>query len=101
MGHVDGSKFPSAFPHIMGGYAAGYYGYMWSEVIALDLLSAFGENLLDDNTGRRYRQTILANGGQSEAIDLIESFLGRPSSPEAFFRQLDNSAHTGQPKEPH
>jgi thimet oligopeptidase len=101
MGHVDGSKFPSAFPHIMGGYAAGYYGYMWSEVIALDLLSAFGENLLDDNIGRRYRQTILANGGQREVIDLIESFLGRPSSPEAFFRQLDNSAHTGQPKEPH
>lgn len=90
MGHVAGSKFPSAFSHIMGGYAAGYYGYMWSEVIALDLLSAFNGNLLDRNIGLRYRQTILANGGQGEVIDLIESFLGRPSSPKAFFDQLDS-----------
>lgn len=91
MGHVEGSKFPSAFSHIMGGYAAGYYGYLWSEVIALDLQAAFGSDLLDPTIGTRYRRTILENGGQLEAIDLIESFLGRPSSPKAFFSQLENS----------
>jgi len=33
--------------HIVGGYGAGYYGYMWSEVLALDMLSAYGRNLMD------------------------------------------------------
>lgn len=92
MGHVEGSQFPSAFSHIMGGYAAGYYGYMWSEVIALDLLSAFGDELLNEDIGQHYRHTILENGGQREAIDLVEHFLGRPTSPDAFFDQLSNSA---------
>ena len=42
MGHVDGTAFPGTFEHIASGYAAGYYGYMWAKVIALDLISAFG-----------------------------------------------------------
>ena len=40
LGHVEGTMFPSSFSHIASNYAAGYYGYMWSEVIGLDLLSA-------------------------------------------------------------
>jgi len=38
LGYVEGTEFPGAFGHIAGGYAAGYYGYMWSEVIALDMV---------------------------------------------------------------
>ncbi len=59
-GYVAGTEFPGTFAHLVSGYAAGYYGYMWSEVLALDMLSAFGNNLLDPKVGKRYRDTILA-----------------------------------------
>jgi thimet oligopeptidase len=44
LGHTPGTIFPSSFDHIIRGYAAGYYGYMWSEVLALDMLSLYGEH---------------------------------------------------------
>lgn len=88
MGHVAGTEFPGAFGHITGGYAAGYYGYMWSEVIALDLLSAYGENVMNPEVGRRFRTTILARGGEAPARELVEQFLGRPVSNEAFFAEI-------------
>jgi thimet oligopeptidase len=88
LGHVEGSKFPASFGHVAGGYAAGYYGYMWSEVMALDMLSAYGTNLLDPAVGRRYRDTILAQGGQIPAEQLIKQFLGRAPTPDAFFKEI-------------
>ncbi len=91
LGHVEGSKFPASFGHVAGGYAAGYYGYMWSEVMALDMLSAYGNNLLDPAVGRRYRDTILAQGGQIPAEQLIQQFLGRAPTPEAFFKEITGS----------
>ncbi len=88
LGHVDGTMFPASFAHLAGGYAAGYYGYMWSEVIALDMLSAFGKNLLDAKVGARYRDTILANGGQVPPKELVKKFLGREPNSKAFFAEL-------------
>lgn len=88
LGHVPGTQFPGTFAHIVGGYAAGYYGYMWSEVLALDMLSPFGDNLMDPKVGRRYRDIILANGGQVRPIELVERFLGRKPSPEAFYQEI-------------
>ena len=61
---------PAKFAHIANsGYGAGYYGYMWSEVLALDMLSVFGDNIMNPVVGRRFRDTILAlaNGGQVPA----------------------------------
>ncbi|PYQ59493.1 MAG: hypothetical protein DMF58_11480 [Acidobacteria bacterium] len=55
MGYIERTSFPGTFEHIASGYAAGYYGYMWAKVIALDLLSAFGEDLMNTATGRRFR----------------------------------------------
>ncbi len=88
LGHVRGTMMPAAFTHVMGGYEAGYYGYMWSEVLALDMLSAFHGNLLDPVVGRRYRHTILEPGGSRPPQELVEEFLGRKPSPEAFFAEI-------------
>ncbi len=88
LGYVEGTAFPGSFTHIMGGYAAGYYGYMWSEVLALDMLSKFGDNLMNPSVGRRFRNKILANGGQVPAKILVREFLGRPPDNRAFFAEI-------------
>ena len=88
LGHVEGTMFPASFGHIASNYAAGYYAYMWSEVLALDMLSAFKHDMLDPKVGARYRETILAQGGQAEAMTLVKRFLGREPSREAFFQEI-------------
>jgi thimet oligopeptidase len=88
LGYVEGTSFPSAFSHIASNYAAGYYGYMWSEVIALDMLSPFKKDMLDPRVGVRYRDTILAQGGQEDEMELVRRFLGREPSNEAFFAEI-------------
>jgi len=88
MGHVEGTSFPGTFEHIASGYAAGYYGYMWAKVIALDLIAAFGTDLMNTSTGRRFRDLILSRGSEEPARDLVERFLGRPVSSEAFFQEI-------------
>lgn len=88
LGYVEQTMFPAGFGHITGGYAAGYYGYLWSETIAVDMLSVFGDDLMSPATGKRFRDQILARGGEVPARELVERFLGRPASPEAFVREL-------------
>jgi thimet oligopeptidase len=88
MGYVDGTSFPGTFEHIASGYAAGYYGYMWAKVIALDLVSAFGADLMNGEVGRRFRELILSRGSEEPARDLVERFLGRAVSSDAFFRMI-------------
>jgi thimet oligopeptidase len=88
MGHVEGTSFPGTFEHIASGYAAGYYGYMWAKVIALDLIATFGEDLMNTSIGRRFRDLILSRGSEEPARDLVERFLGRAVSSEAFFREI-------------
>ncbi|HEX8151939.1 MAG TPA: M3 family metallopeptidase [Thermoanaerobaculia bacterium] len=91
MGYVEGTAFPGTFEHIAAGYAAGYYGYMWAKVIALDLLSAFGEDVMNAETGRRFREVILSRGSEEPARDLVERFLGRPVASDAFFAHIRGS----------
>ncbi|HEY0372844.1 MAG TPA: M3 family metallopeptidase [Thermoanaerobaculia bacterium] len=88
LGYVPGTEFPGTFGHIVGGYAAGYYGYMWSEVIGKDMLSAWGGNILDTNVGMRFRKQVLARGGEQNAKVVVEEFLGRPVNSKAFFDEL-------------
>jgi thimet oligopeptidase len=88
MGHVDGTSFPGTFEHIASGYAAGYYGYMWAKVIALDLISAFGTDIMNGEVGRRFREMILSRGSEEPARELVERFLGRAVSSEAFFEEI-------------
>lgn len=88
LGHVPGSMFPAGFEHIAGGYAAGYYGYLWSLVLAEDLRTAFAADRLSPAVGQRYRATVLQNGGQVAPGELLQRFLGRPNDSRAFFKAL-------------
>lgn len=88
LGHVEGALFPASFSHLLGGYAAGYYGYMWAQVLALDMLAGFNGNLLDPAAGRRYRKEILEKGGERPPQELVEAFLGRKPNGKAFFAEI-------------
>jgi thimet oligopeptidase len=88
LGHVPGSMFPAGFSHVATGYGAGYYGYLWSEVLAADMRTAFAKDRLDPVVGQRYRRTILANGSQVRPDELVRRFVGRDSNARAFFMEL-------------
>ena len=73
----------------MGGYDAGYYGYLWSKVFGDDMYSRFqSEGILNPSVGRAYRSVILEQGGSKDADTLLLEFLGRPPSNEAFLANL-------------
>lgn len=88
LGYVEGTEFPGTFEHIASGYAAGYYGYMWAKVIALDLLTAFGADIMSSEVGRRFREVILSRGSEEPAKEIVERFLGRPVASDAFFDHI-------------
>lgn len=88
LGHVPQTMFPASFEHIAGGYAAGYYSYLWSLVLAEDLRTAFAADRLDPVVARRYRETVLENGAQVAPGELVQRFLGRPANSQAFFKVL-------------
>jgi len=86
------NRFPNTFSHIFGGgYAAGYYSYKWAEVLSADAYSKFEEmreagGVLDVETGRRFRDEILAVGGSRPAAESFRAFRGREPSVEALLR---------------
>ena len=86
------SRFLCSFQHIFaGGYSAGYYSYKWAEVLSADAFGAFEEAGLDDEksvaaTGRRFRDTILAQGGSRHPMDIFRDFRGREPDPDALLR---------------
>ncbi len=86
---AEESLGPASFGHLMGGYDAGYYGYLWSKVYAQDLYTRFvREGALNPRAGRAYRDTILAPGATEEPDTLLQRFLGRPLSYDAFFAEM-------------
>lgn len=90
--YLEGTHMFASFGHL-GGYSSAYYTYMWSLVIAKDLFSAFGgeqgDDLFDPEVAGRYRDRVLARGGEADAADLVADFLGRPYSFDAYAAWLD------------
>jgi thimet oligopeptidase len=90
-GYVPDTHFQASFGHLEG-YSSGYYTYMWSLVIAKDMFSAFDQdNLFDAGVAERYRDRVLAAGGSKDAADLVENFLGRPYTFDAFEAWLNRA----------
>ena len=89
---ISGNSFPATFGHLMGGYDAGYYSYLWSNIYALDCFSQFqAEGLANASVGARYRGTILSQGDLKDGGELLREFLGREPNSDAFFRMLNIS----------
>ncbi len=71
------------FSHIMGGYSAGYYSYIWSEVLDADTVEWFKENGgMTRENGQHFRDTLLSRGGSAEALSLFRDFAGREPNVE-------------------
>jgi thimet oligopeptidase len=87
---VEGTSFHTNFGHL-NGYSALYYTYMWSLVIAKDMLTPFHKNgLMNKEYTFKYRDLILAKGGTKDAADLVKDFLGREFNFKAFEDYLLN-----------
>ncbi|HAB38792.1 MAG TPA: oligopeptidase A, partial [Rhodobacteraceae bacterium] len=82
------NRFQNGFGHIFaGGYAAGYYSYLWAEVLSADAFSLFEEQgIFDQATGDKFRAAILEKGGSDDAMNLFVQFRGREPSNEALLR---------------
>ncbi|HJR11349.1 MAG TPA: M3 family metallopeptidase [Rhodanobacteraceae bacterium] len=81
-------RFPHAFTHIFaGGYAAGYYSYLWAEVLSADVFGAFAEHgVIDAPTGARFRDEFLGVGASRPALESFVAFRGRAPRPDALLR---------------
>lgn len=80
--------WPAGFGHMVG-YNAGYYGYMWSKVYAVDMFTRFEkEGLLNKRVGADYRKWILEKGSSMDEMDLVKKFLGRKPNNKAFLKEI-------------
>ena len=87
MPYPEGTFMLSGFGHLLGGYDAGYYGYLWANVIGDDMFSRFSaEGVLSPAVGADYRRDILEPNGSRDADDLVRAFLGREPSNAEFLR---------------
>ena len=87
-------RFPHAFTHIFaGGYGAGYYSYLWAEVLSADAFSRFEEaGVFDRATGEAYRKAILGVGSSRPALESFIAFRGREPQPDALLRSYGLAA---------
>ncbi len=81
-------RFAHSFSHIFaGGYAAGYYSYLWAQVLSADAFDLFEQNgIFDPATGQAFLRHILQAGGSKDAAELFHDFRGRPPQTEALLR---------------
>ncbi|HET9416971.1 MAG TPA: M3 family metallopeptidase, partial [Candidatus Limnocylindria bacterium] len=87
MPYPEGTFMLGGFGHLIDGYDAGYYGYLWADVIGDDMFGRFArEGVTSPEVGAAYRREILEPNGTRDAADLVRAFLGRDPSNEEFLR---------------
>jgi oligopeptidase A len=87
-------RMPHSFGHIFaGGYAAGYYSYLWAELLSADAFGRFEEaGVFDRASGEAFRRSILAIGGSRPALESFVEFRGREPTPDALLRSYGLAA---------
>ena len=90
MPFVDGTAMGPAFTHIFsGGYAAGYYGYKWAEVLEADAFSMFKEQgIFNREVADKFRENILSKGGTEHPMKLYEAFRGHKPATQALIDKI-------------
>jgi oligopeptidase A len=91
---VEWNRFSHSFAHIFaGGYSAGYYSYLWAEVLSSDAFSRFEEEgIFNQETGQSFLNNILEMGGSEEPMELFKRFRGREPEIDALLRHAGISA---------
>jgi peptidyl-dipeptidase Dcp len=86
---IEGTAMSPSFSHIFaGGYAAGYYGYKWAELLDADAFSLFEQNgIYDKTTAKRFRDCILSKGGTAHPMKLYVDFRGREPTIDALLER--------------
>ncbi len=86
---IPHTHFPASFGHLMGGYDAGYYGYLWSKVYAEDMFTRFDqEGLTNPTVGLQYRDRVISQGNARDPMELLTDFLGRKPNLDAFYKSV-------------
>jgi Zn-dependent oligopeptidase len=79
----------ASFGHLVGGYDASYYGYLWSKVFSADLFEQFSQKgVMSAELGKRYREMILQPGGSKDGDEMLRDFLGRDPIMQPFVRSI-------------
>ncbi|MER2498072.1 oligopeptidase A [Vibrio neptunius] len=91
---LEWNRFSHSFSHIFaGGYSAGYYSYLWAEVLSSDAFSRFEEEgIFNTDTGKSFLNNILEMGGSEEPMELFKRFRGREPQIDALLRHSGISA---------
>ncbi|KOO14034.1 oligopeptidase A [Vibrio xuii] len=91
---LEWNRFSHSFSHIFaGGYSAGYYSYLWAEVLSSDAFSRFEEEgIFNTETGKSFLNNILEMGGSEEPMELFKRFRGREPQIDALLRHSGISA---------
>jgi thimet oligopeptidase len=84
----ENTSFIASFSHIISGYDAGYYGYLWSLVYAKDLFTKFIDRELDQSIGMLFRDTVLSQGSIRPSLESVTIFLGRKPNEDAFISSI-------------
>ena len=88
---VDGCCTSTNFSHIFGGgYASGYYGYKWAEVLDADIFSRFkADGIFNRDTAEAFRREILSRGGTEHPAVLFRNFMGREPDNKALLKRMN------------
>lgn len=79
----------ATFGHLIGGYDAGYYGYLSSQVYSTDMFyTVFKNDPMNKEAGRRYRYQVLEKGGSQDEMKTLTEFLGREPQTDAFYKDM-------------
>lgn len=93
--HVKGTAMSTSFSHIFdGGYAAGYYGYKWAEVLEADAFALFEEKgIFNREVAASFRRNILSRGGSEHPMILYTRFRGHKPATQALIDKILGSGH--------